>query len=390
MKAEDLEGRLRTGEDSRTEFKSVRAGLPSVDDIAKEISALANSGGGDVLFGVSDDAVLEGVGTVKDAERVQRQIVQACADAITPPIRVTTLVVEVQGSLVVVAHAPGHLPERPFRGRTKYFLRDGNVTREARPQELKQLLAPGATRYFDEQTVHGAAATDLDDALIDTFLASSIPNAQATPRDLVLRSLKVIDEDGVPTYAGILFLGRDPQGFLRDAYLSIVQIDGTRFGDPRRDMKELRGPVSRQLEQCVEYLELHVPRPFELEGERRRETGVPVEVWREAVANALAHRDYQIASQTRVFVFDDRVEIANPGELLNRLTIDGIRLGGISQRRNPCLAALLARARQRESLGIGVPAMLQIAEDAGFPSPEIRVGNGEFRLTVRTRPKRKE
>jgi ATP-dependent DNA helicase RecG len=68
--------------------------------------------------------------------------------------------------------------------------------------------------------------------------------------------------------------------------------------------------------------------------------------------------------------------------LLNQLTVDGIRLGGISQRRNPYLAALIMRARGRESLGLGIPSMLGLVEDAGLPSPAITVGNGEFRIAI--------
>jgi ATP-dependent DNA helicase RecG len=180
--------------------------------------------------------------------------------------------------------------------------------------------------------------------------------------------------------------GRDPQRFLLDAYTSIVRLGGTRLGDPKLDAKELRGTVLSQLDAATEYLRLHVEAPFAIVGARRSQAIVPGEAWREAIANALSHRDYQVASQIRVFVLDDRVEIANPGDLLNRLTVDGIRLGGISQRRNPYLSALMARARGRESLGLGVPRMIQIVEEAGLPTPEIAVGSGEFRLTIRTRP----
>ncbi len=384
MKPDDVEARLRTGEDSRTEFKTARARLPERDDVAKEVSAFANSGGGDVFFGVTDDAEVEGVGGIKDAERLQRHLVQVCADSVTPPIRLATHVVEVRGELVVVARVPGYLPDRPFRGRTKYFVRDGNVAREARPDELKRSLISGANIYFDEQTAHGAVASDLDDDAIDEFLASAITHARSSPRERVLRSLKIVDVDGAPTFAGLLMFAREPQAFLHDAYVSVVRIDGVRFGDRTSDMKEVRGTLLEQLDACAEYLRLITPQPLEIEGTRRRTTGVPHLVWREALANALAHRDYQIPSQTRIFVFQDRVELANPGGLLNQLTIEGIKLGGISQRRNPYLAALIGRARGREGLGLGVPSMLQLVEETGLPSPEITVANGEFRLTIWT------
>jgi ATP-dependent DNA helicase RecG len=123
-----------------------------------------------------------------------------------------------------------------------------------------------------------------------------------------------------------------------------------------------------------------------VEGWERRERGIPPEVLREALLNALAHRDYRMASQTRLLVYEERVEISNPGDLLNRLTLESIRLG-VSQRRNVRIAALLARAHttRRESLGIGVPAMFTLMRERGLPAPEFRIEGGHFRVTLRTR-----
>ena len=113
---------------------------------------------------------------------------------------------------------------------------------------------------------------------------------------------------------------------------------------------------------------------------------IPDSVFREALSNALIHRDYRAASQTRVFVFEDRVEVRNPGTLLNRLTIDGIRLGGVTQRRNPHLAAALMRLGRRENVDLGVPDMFRRMKKAGLPEPEIRLDGGDFCLRLRIRP----
>ena len=99
--------------------------------------------------------------------------------------------------------------------------------------------------------------------------------------------------------------------------------------------------------------------------------------------NAVSHRDYRVASQVRIFVFDDRVEIINPGELLNRLTLAGIRVGGISQRRNPVLAGLLLGARRHESVGMGIPRMIAAMKKRRLPPLDIKVESGHFRLVLR-------
>jgi len=89
------------------------------------------------------------------------------------------------------------------------------------------------------------------------------------------------------------------------------------------------------------------------------------------------------ASQIRVFIYKDRVEVINPGELLNRLTLEGIRSGGLSQRRNPIICSLLARADRRENMGLGLPDVIVMMKRKGFPEPEISVSDGHFKVVVR-------
>ncbi|HLM73662.1 MAG TPA: ATP-binding protein, partial [Polyangiaceae bacterium] len=86
-------------------------------------------------------------------------------------------------------------------------------------------------------------------------------------------------------------------------------------------------------------------------------------------------------------VFADRIEIINPGLLLNHLTLDSVRLGGISVRRNPIIASLLSRARRSENLGIGVPEMIARMRDLGFPEPELSLEGGHFRVVLRSKPR---
>lgn len=383
MDAEEVRRRLRTGEDSRTEWKSTSGGAPHADTVVKEISALANSGGGEVFFGVEDDATVTGVGDAKDAEQVQRRVVQACRDAVEPPLRVSLVVVEVDGKLVVVARVPGYLPGRPFRGRSKYFVRDGPVSREARRDELASLFA-SVSAHYDESPVDAASRDDLDEGRIQRFLSRAYARPAATATELYLRALKAVTVDGTPTVCGILLFASDSRRFIADAYVSAVRVPGTVLRNRFSDRKDIAGPLDDQLEQTVAFVMSHVPRATSIDGVERRDHFVPEEAWREAISNALCHRDYSVTSQTRVYVFDDRVEIANPGRLLNALTIDGIRLGGVSQRRNPYLSAAMARIGRAENLGVGIPEMFRLVQEAGFPEPNLHVASGEFRLIVHT------
>lgn len=388
MKAVEVEERARLGEDSRTEFKRVSHDtlLLNKDDAAKEICALANSGGGELFAGIEDDGTITGVGSPQQADRLLQQLSQICGHGIQPTLLCNFIKVQVGAALVVVTRVPGFSPDRPFRAGSRYFVRDGTVSREATRDELVKLLPSSPDVHFDEQPLENAARDDLDPEAIQRFLATAYTSVPTDQTDRYLAALNAVDRSGTPTVAGVLLFGRDPQRFLLDAYTTAIRFRGRVISSEFEDRQEIRGRVSDQMEQALAFLARHVRAPSIVEGLDRRELGLPVGATREAIANALTHRDYRIASQTRIFVFDDRVEVINPGVLLNQLTLDGIRLGGVSQRRNPYLAAALARLNRRENAGIGVPEMIRLATERGLPEPEIIVADGHFRVVLRSAP----
>jgi ATP-dependent DNA helicase RecG len=385
MDADEVRRRAAAIEDSRTEFKQVVPGSqPDADDVSKALSAFANSGGGDVFFGIQDDGTISGVGGREDADRLLRHIRTITATGITPSLSVRTLVIDVDGKLVLVARVPEFAPERPFRGKSKYFIRDGNLSREARPDELKRLLTSAPIHYLDEQEVDFATRDDLDEHAVTDFLQTAYPSWRPEQTERYLHALHALGHSGLPTLAGVVLFAKDVSHFLPGAYVSCVRFDSNQATSRFRDRAETRGNVLAQIEGTVAFLLKHVPAPSHVEGMKRVETGVPVEVWREAVTNALTHRDYSSPNQTRIFVFDDRVELLNPGGLLNQLTVESVRLAGTKQPRNPHIANAVSRYALRENLGMGVPEIFRLVAERKLPEPQIEVTGGDFRLTVFT------
>lgn len=385
MRPEVLQKRLLRGEDGRTEFKSVSRRNFQADPraIAKAVVAIANSGGGEVFLGVEDDGQVTGIGGLEQADKLMLQVSQVCHDLVQPSIFCRSVKVEAGEQLVLVLEVPGHAPERPFSVRGRHYVRDGNRSREATRAELIRLLE-SESFHFDERPVEGAMLADLDLADARALLSAAYDTLSEDLVPAYLRALSCLDEDSTPTLAGLLFFGREPQRFFLDARISAARIPGT---EPRLDLadrEEITGTFTVQLEGARSFLGRHLTRASHIEGwERRDEPILPDQVLREALVNALVHRDYRSASQIRLFVYDDRVEVVNPGELLNRLTVDKIRLGGLSQKRNPVIASLSARLGRRENLGFGVPEMFRRMREAGCPEPEIDVGAGHFRLVLR-------
>lgn len=233
--------------------------------------------------------------------------------------------------------------------------------------------------------MEGATLEDLDAGAIRAFLKELYEYDDPEIDDQqvrLLQTLQCVDRNGVPTVTGILLLGREPQRWLRDARISAVVLPGRELGSDFIDRQELDGRLPEQIQAAVTFLKRNVRAPSHVEGLERVEEGIPEKVLREAVLNAVTHRDYWIASQVRIFVFEDRVELVNPGELLNQLTLEGIQVGGISQRRNPVLAGLLASLRRRESLDIGVPEMLRLMRKRKLPAPVFTVESGHFRVVL--------
>ena len=331
-----LQQRLRLGEDSRTEFKSVAHSGFRVDSqvIAKAVVALANSGGGEVFLGVEDDGTVSGTGSPSETDPLMRQVSQVCRDRVQPAIVCRLVKVEVGERTVLVVEVPGHAPERPFAAGGKYYVRDANRSREATRAELIRLLE-SESFHFDEQPVAGASLDDLDLDGAQRLLHRAFEGVEEDRLVSYLRALSCVEGD-VPTLTGVLFFGKDPQRFFLDAMVSAARVPGTVPRLDLADRKEIRGTFEAQLEGARAFLAMHLAQTSRIRGWKREDLALlPDEVLREALVNALVHRDYRSASQVRLFVYDDRVEVINPGELLNRLTVEKIRLGGLSQKRNP-------------------------------------------------------
>ncbi len=380
-----LKERVRLGEDSRREFKSIAASDFRIKGptIAKAVAALANSGGGEVYVGVEDDGTASGIGSLQQADALMRHVSQVCQDVVQPGLTCRMTKEDLDGTAILIVEVPAFAPDRPFSANGKYYVRDANRSREATRSELSRLFQ-SIDHNFDEEPVAEATLDDLDLRLAHEILGKLYDAPSEDQTAHYLRALKCLDEEKTPTVAGLLFFGREPQRWLLDAYVTTARIAGTQLTPDAEDRQTIGGPLTEQIEKTRDFLARHVPRPHRVEGwDGVDEPAIADAVLREAVLNAVAHRDYRVASQIRIFVYDDRLEVINPGALLNRLTLENIRVGGISQRRNPTIASLLMRLQGRESFGAGIPAMFAWMRQHGRPEPEIGLEGGHFRLVLR-------
>jgi ATP-dependent DNA helicase RecG len=384
---------LRLGEDSANEFKSVRVQVPRPDDLAELIVAFANSGGGRIWFGVEDDGSVSGVGDRAASDRLLILLDEVCQQNVVPPIACRHVKVEHAGGVLVVTQVPGYGAGRPYRTRRGvYYVRGAASLRIASPDEVRRLVlsASAGAQVPDEAPVGGTGTDDVD---LDHFREyyrdayEEDPPTEAAELERLLRNLRVLTPEGL-SLMGLLCFGRDPQRHLPWARITAARSPGTDVGLEVLDRKDFRRMLERQIEAAEEFVTRHLSAPARIQGfePERPEPALPLEAVREAIRNAVVHRDYAVHAQINVTVYDDRLEVVSPGRLLNAVTVEAMKLGAVHVERNPLIATVLAKRHLITERGTGVRRMVVVMRRRGLPEPEIEERGPSLIVTLRMRP----
>lgn len=241
--------------------------------------------------------------------------------------------------------------------------------------------------FVNSVPVMDTGVKSIDLSLVDhyyrTYYETEFLDLSADEQLNLLQNADILTElEGkqVATVGGLLMFGKQPQRRLPHSSIMFAVFKGTDITDDLADKKEVLGTLPELIDKTVALVQLFLPNPSTIEGTRRTETVlIPLKVIREAVVNAVAHRDYSLSQRKiQVHVFSDRVEITSPGKLANTLTLAKIRYGN-SAPRNIFLMKFLDNLRYFDGLGRGIPMMLKLMQER-IVFEEI----GElFRVTLR-------
>lgn len=389
LNPEAIDRALRLGEDSAREFKSVSHGAPRADDLAQAIVAFANSGGGQLWLGVEDDGTISGVRDRAAADALLRLLDDVCQNNVVPPIACRHEKVEHQGKLLLVTHVAAWGPGRPYRTqRGVYYVRGGASLRIASPDDVRRLVLSTAAGgpLPDETPVEGTDLDDLDIGSLRDYYRQvyddTLPD-HLGELERLLMNLRVLTASGL-SLMGLMCFGKEPQRHLPWARITAVRSPGTEVGLDVLDRKEFGGTIERQIKSAEEFLSLHLAAPVRIRGFEPEvpEHALPLEAVREAVRNAVAHRDYAVMAQITLTLYDDRLEVVSPGRLLNSLTIEAMKLG-VHAERNPLIAAVLAKRHLITERGTGVPRMVKLMRQRGLPEPGIEERGPSLVVTLR-------
>ncbi|MCI5119652.1 MAG: histidine kinase [Candidatus Electrothrix sp. AUS4] len=355
----EIQALIEQGENGAVEFK--RADVRP-ESLAREFAAFSNTNGGTVLIGVDDSGVITGLGDRKNIEEWAANVVR---NNVVPAIRPEIFLCSADTEQLLVIEVPRG-PDKPYQTIDgTFWIRVGSTNRMATKEELSRLFQQAGLVHYDIASLEGTRKADLDERKLhnywsDYYSIDYLALEEVDRQRLLLNAdiLACRHEEEQVTVGGMLLFGREPQRRLPGSAVVFAVFDGVELIDDLLDKQEIVGTLPELINQAKAKIRTFLPRPATFSGLHREERpAVPDRVIREAVVNAVCHRDYSIANRRiAVYIFRDRLEIISPGRLPNTLTVEKI-LTGNSAPRNTFLLKYLDNMKFIDGLGRGVPMM---------------------------------
>ncbi len=386
--------------------------LPSLNpnSLAETLVAFANGEGGMVVLGVDSNGSRGDQLVGDDVEGALRAALALCR----PPMPTEWQQEETQNGPVIMLRVD-RSSELHILSDGRALVRRGSENRPLSPSELEMLVGNRAMGEFETEEVPGSAREDLDEDVIDEYLdrrQQRNPHGTLLPKNRLLQQIGAINSEGAPTVSGMLLFGKEPQLFLPHSRAVFVKFDDNpaafrtderarlakaagseaslylgseagSFGYGRRE--EITGPLARIIERGWRIIWEEMGKKAVVKGlQREDQTEYPPFAVREALVNAVCHRDYRLrGSSIEIHMRPDGLEIISPGGLPAYITIANIVEEHYS--RNPRLVNGLYQWGYIEELGLGVDRMIEDMVAAGHPPPSFDAKSHRFSVTLQNR-----
>lgn len=352
---------IQQGEDSELELKQVnvtdkKVSAPRRDALADELAAFANSDGGRLVLGVTDERIPQSL-TPTQLDVLIRYVRDICHDSIKPSLlfkvfRVALL--EPSEGLVLLVEVPKSIDVHEAPG--GYFVRSGDTKRKLNATEVRRLSflrGQSDLANFDSQIVSGTGVETLESDIWRTYTST---RSELTKEEALSR-LKFVKEDENgnlrATVCGILMATQSPVEWLPNAWIQAVSYRGTRRDSKNQiDSLKITGSLDQQIRDAVRFVVKNrrvaaYKDPARVDVPQFSERAIF-----EVIVNAVVHRDYSISgSHIRIFMFDDRMEIYSPGNLCNSMSPADLRMSQFT--RNESVATKLGQSEVGEVPGVG-------------------------------------
>ncbi|HEV3270281.1 MAG TPA: ATP-binding protein [Candidatus Rhabdochlamydia sp.] len=374
-----LEELLIKEEGKTLEFKE---NTKSLQKIIQTIVAFANTAGGTLVIGIKDRTkdVIGLADVLEEEERIANVIADSVSPLLIPSLQLHTwrdrdlLIISVPHSF-----GPYYIKSKGIEEGT--YVRFGSTNRLADATTILEIQRLKEHKYFDEQPNFDCAVNEVDFDLAKELFA----NISKKLTDRTAKSLGLIIQyhaKELPSNGAVLLFSDRYKDFFPDAIIRLGRFSGTNKSQII-DQQALEVPISIALEPIIAFIRRHTSMAAEIGKTRRKDIlQYPPVVIREAVVNALLHTDYSIkGASIQVAIFEDRIEITNPGCLPFGLSFEAA-LSGISQLRNRVIGRVFRELNLIEQWGSGLGRMLNICKQQGIPLPKFEELGNFFRTTL--------
>ena len=407
MTSEDLNEILaslrRAGaEPTAVEVKNGTGGVPK--SLVETLVAFSNRDGGTIIFGVDEASEFAVVG-LKATKAYRDGVIALSRDAVTPALQIDADFIEVEGAMVLVIDVPSApADQRPVYVTSRgvingAFLRTGDGDRRMSEGEIALMVSSRSQPVYDREPVPGSSVDDLDKAAVAKTLErvrSGSTSLRKVDDRTALTRLGVMSRShpGQLTLGGLLAFGEFPQEWFPQLMVSFVVHSAESDRDTRfLDNVTVRGSIPEMVNEVLAAIRRNLSvRAVVTETGRTDRLDFPMLAIREAVVNALLHRDYSPTtrgSQVQIELHPERLVIRSPGGLYGGVTTEDLGESGVSSSRNAVLASLLSEAFLprsdqvlAENRASGVPAMFVAARASGLPPPVFESRVTSFEVTL--------
>ena len=388
----------KQGAETQTiEVKAAHSGCPK--RLYDTLSSFSNQdSGGVILFGIAEDSGFTPVG-IYDTQDLQKQVTAQC-NQMEPPVRAIFTLAELEGVTICSAEIPSvDLSERPcyYKGAGRVrgaYIRVGDADEPMTDYEIYSYEAFRRHLRDDERAVPRATLSLLDGSSLEQYVQGRRQERPGFARLSLEQTYEMLNitRDGQPTLAAFMNFGLYPQGFFPQLGITAVVVPGIQIGDQSADTarfldnKRIEGTISMMVAEAMQLCKRNMKVRTIINpetGMRQDRTEYPMEAIREAILNALIHRDYSIHTEgtpVQIDFFADRLEIHSPGCLYGLMTVE--QLGHARpDLRNPALAIMAEALTGAENRYSGIPTMRRELAAYGLPEPVFENRRNEFVVT---------
>lgn len=371
-------------ESSILEFKRE---VPQNDQILKTIIGFCNQNGGKLVVGVSDNGEIEGL-EIKELEHALESMEKTIFEATYPPIipRVFARRLGEKNVLEIEVSSGMNKPYyRKSEGIEKgTYIRLGRNTLRATPELIQELQWQSKGLSFETMALHRADEEEVDLKKFGHFLELRKNGGKTEPSRSILKAYDLIVEEhtkSYPTVAGLLLFGKNPQKLLSEAMIICSHFQGV-SGREALATVDCEGDLFNQFHQAEDFILSRLSRSYSIQSTRRIELlEIPRIAIREALLNAIVHRNYHIKAPTKIAIYENRIEIFSPGQFPGPLDVNKPR-AGITYLRNPVICKIFREAGYVEKIGSGLIAIFDSYEKQNLAEPQLVEGENYIKCIL--------